>query len=114
MKHSQTKLSNTVCELSKYMVEANISHYKAILNAINYLIDTKYYCYQIKLDKNINRPWEICGYSDGECARDEKTHKIVARFIVLINILVMSRHSRSQKTVTISITEYGYSVFMEV
>ena len=41
--HSQIELSNTVRELSKYMGETNMSHYKAILRAIKYLVDRKEY-----------------------------------------------------------------------
>ena len=40
--HSQPKSYNSVHELSKCMDESNMIHYKALLNAINYAIDTKY------------------------------------------------------------------------
>ena len=45
VKHSQPKLSNAVREISKCMDNANMIHYKDILRAINYVIDTKDYCY---------------------------------------------------------------------
>ena len=32
--------------MSKYTNEANISHYKALLHAIKYLIDRKHYLYK--------------------------------------------------------------------
>ena len=56
VKHSQPKLSNVLRELSKCMDKANMSHCKTILRAINYIIDTQYYFYQIKQEK-INGPW---------------------------------------------------------
>ena len=57
VKHSGPKLSNMVCELSKCIDEANIIHYKALLCAIKYLVDMKGYCYQMKLEVNLNGPW---------------------------------------------------------
>ena len=57
VKHSQPELSKAVREISKYMDKANTSHYKDLIRAIKYIIDRKYYCYQMKQDRNINRPW---------------------------------------------------------
>ena len=57
VKHSRPGLSNAVCELSKCMDKANMIHYKALLRAIKYIIDTKDYYYQVKPYGNINGPW---------------------------------------------------------
>ena len=46
------------------MDEANMSNYRAILSEIKQVIDTKDYCYQMKLERNINVSWELRGYSD--------------------------------------------------
>ena len=46
------------------MDKANMSHYKALIRAIKFVIDTKDYLYQMKLDRNTNVTWELCGYSD--------------------------------------------------
>ena len=54
VRHSQPELSNVVRELFKCMDEAKMSHYKALLIAIKYVIDKKYYFYQIKPDGIIN------------------------------------------------------------
>ena len=43
VKHSCTELSNAVRELYKFMNKSKMSHYKALLRAINYIIYTKYY-----------------------------------------------------------------------
>ena len=45
-----------------------MSHYKYILLKIKYVIDTKDYCYQMKPEKYINLPWELCGYSYADYA----------------------------------------------
>ena len=36
-----------------------MSHYKALLRAIKYVMDAKDYFYQMKPDGNINGPWEL-------------------------------------------------------
>ena len=41
VKHSIPELYNAVIEISKYMDKSNISHYKAPIHPINYLIDTR-------------------------------------------------------------------------
>ena len=60
-------------------------HYKALLRAIKYTIDTKDYCCQMKPDGNINEPWELSGYSDADYTGDNDTRKSVTGYIVLIN-----------------------------
>ena len=42
VKHSQPELSNAVHELSKCMDESNMSHFKALICSIKYVIDTEY------------------------------------------------------------------------
>ena len=67
------------------MDESNTSHYKALTRAIKYVINTKYYFYQMKPDRNINVPWELCGYSDVDYEGDNNTQKSVIGYIVIIN-----------------------------
>ena len=50
-KHSRPKLSNMVRELSKFIDEANMSHHKALICVIKYVIDNKGYLYQTKQEK---------------------------------------------------------------
>ena len=83
------------------MYKSNMNHYKALLSAIKYVIDTKYYCCRMKPDRNINGPWELCGYSDVDYAGYNDTRKIVTSYIVLINRSVISWSLQSQKTVTL-------------
>ena len=91
------------------MVKANIIHYKDLLHEIKYVIDTKYDCSQMKPDRNINRPWELCGYSDADYAGDNSTRKVVTGYIVLVTRSVIACFSLNQKTVTLSVIEYEYS-----
>ena len=59
-------------------------NYKALLHAIKYIVDTKYYFYQMKPDVNINGPWELCGNSYADYAGDNDTLKSVTGYIFLI------------------------------
>ena len=108
-KHSQIYLSNAVRELSKCMEEANMRHYKALILVTKYVIDTKHYFYQMKPDVNINGPWKIHGYSDVDYACGNYTRKSVTGYIVIINGALIAWILRSQKKVTLSITEVIYS-----
>ena len=63
------------------MENANMSHYKALLRAIKYVIDTKYYFYQTKTYINTNGPWELHGYSDADYAGDSNIRKSVTGYI---------------------------------
>ena len=114
LKHSQSKLSNTVCEISKCMDKANMIHYKALLRATKYVIDTKGYYHQINPYRNLNGPLELCGYSDTDCAGDNDTFKGITVYIVLIHGLVISWHLPIQKTVTLYVIEAEYFSIMEV
>ena len=82
-----------------------MSHYKALLWEIKYIIDKNKYCYQMKPDVNLNGPWELRVYSDVEYAGYNDTQKSVTGYIVLINRAVIDWHSISQKIVTLSVTE---------
>ena len=114
MKHSKTDLSNVVRELSNYMDEANTSHYKALLHAINDIIDTKYYLYQIKLYGNLNGPWQIRGYSYADYARYNNSRKSVTGYIIIINGVVINWSSLGHKKFTLYITESEYSEIPEL
>ena len=90
------------------MDKENIIHYKALLCEIMYVNETKYYFYEMKPDKNINWPWELCGYSETYYAGDNDTGEIVTGYIVLINRDVIAWNSQSHKTVRIYVKESEY------
>ena len=58
----------------------------------------------MKPDGNINGPWELRVYSDVDYTGDNESRKSVIGYIFLINGAVIAWHSRSQKTVTLSVT----------
>ena len=68
----------------------------------------------MKPDLNINGPLDICGYSDADYSEDNDTQKSVTGYIVIIDREVIAWHSWSKKTVTLSVTESGYSAITEV
>ena len=59
----------------------------------------------MKLDGNINGPWELRVYSDADYTGDNNTWKSVTGYIVLTNRSVIAWRSQIQKTVTLSVTE---------
>ena len=67
------------------MDKENMIHYKYPLCAIKYIFHTKDYFYQMKLDVNINGPWELCIYCDADYVGDNDTNKSVTIYIVLVN-----------------------------
>ena len=66
------------------MDKLNMSYYNYFLRAIKYVIDIKYYFYQIQPYRNINGTWEPQGYSEADYAGDNYTGKIVTGYVVLI------------------------------
>ena len=96
------------------MDEANVMDYKSLPREIKYVVDTKNYCFQMKLEENLNVPWELCGYSDTDCVGDNDNQKIVTVYIVLLNRIVMVWISLSHKIFTLSITGNEYSSVTEI
>ena len=74
-----------------------MSHYKALLHVIKYVINTNDYCYQMKPYRNLNGLWELRGYSDSDNSGDNNTQKIVTVYIIIINRLVIAWHSQINK-----------------
>ena len=90
------------------MDESNMIHYKSLIHAINDVIETKDYCYQMKPHRNINGPCQIKSYSNTDYAEDNNTQKSVTGYIVLINGAFVAWHSQIQKTVKLYVTESEY------
>ena len=59
------------------MDEANVTHHKALLREIKYVINKKIYCCHMKTEVNVNEPWELCVYSDTEYSEDKDTRKFL-------------------------------------
>ena len=66
------------------MEKSNMIHYKALLPALNNVIDTNDYCCKMKPDGNTNIPWELHGYSDADYARNNDNRRSFTRYIVII------------------------------
>ena len=109
VKYSLTELSNAASRLSIFLEKSSMIHYKDLLCEIKYVIDKKYYFYQIKSQVKLNLPWELRGYSDAEYVGDNNTWKSVTGYIVLIDGLVIKWISQILRTVTLIVTETEYS-----
>ena len=88
-------LSNGVRELSKCMDKSNMSHCKDFLHAIKCAMDKKYHYFQMRLEVNVNGPWELFGYSDADCAGDNYTQKNMTGYIILIIGVFITWNSQS-------------------
>ena len=108
------RLSDAVRELSKCMEESIMSWYKSLLLAINDLVDTKYFWWQIKLEVSLDGPWELRVYIEVDYVGYNDTQKIVTGYIVLINGSFIAWCSQSQKTVTFPVTEVEYLAIVEL
>ena len=90
--HLWPELFNTLCEISKCMYKANISPYKALIHAINYVVNTKYYFCLMIPEANLNGPCKICGYTDVDYAGANDNWKSATEYIVLINKFLITCH----------------------
>ena len=73
-----------------------MSHYKNLLSAIKYKIDTKDYFYQRKPDKTLNGPWKLCDYSTIYYTEDNDTRKRVTEYTIIINGSVIAWRFESE------------------
>ena len=62
----------------------------------------------MKPEGNLNVIWELHGYIDMDFTDNNDTWKSVTVYIVIINSIVISLHSQSHKTVTLSVPEAEY------
>ena len=59
----------------------------------------------MKPEVNLNEPWKICDYNDMDYEGGNNNQKIASGYTIIINGFLISCFSKSQKTVTLSVTE---------
>jgi hypothetical protein len=69
VKHSRLDIANAVRELSKVADGANLAHWKALLQAIKYVLDNEFLALKIK-PKRSNTLFYLEGVSDSDYAGD--------------------------------------------
>ena len=113
IKHSRPDLGNAIRELSKVADGANNAHWKALLRAIKYTLDTQFLALRIKPKKE-EQSFSLEGYSDSDYAGDKDTRISVYGYIIFYNGAPISWKSKSGKSVTLSSTEAEYFAMSEV
>ena len=103
MRWSRPDVLNSVRELSKFMMEASPSHYKAMIRCMDYVISTGNKGLILKPLKQ--RIIEVVGVTDANYATDADSRKSVSGYSVFINNAPISFKSVQQKVVTLSTTE---------
>lgn len=96
------------------MMIANEKHYKCMLRAVKYVMDTKDYGLEMKPKITSTQPWEMKSYVDSDWAGDRSTRKSVSGWLIMINECVVGWGSRGQKCVSLSSTEAEYVDVSEI
>jgi len=103
MRWSRPDILNAVRELSKFMMEASPSHYKAMIRCMDYVVST---ANKGLILKPIKHPMmEVVGVTDANYATDADSRRSVSGYLVFLNGAPVSFKSVQQKVVTLSTTE---------
>ena len=113
LKHSRPDLSNSVRELSKVMDGANRNHMKMLKRVIKFVIDTKNRKLILKPNLDVTK-WKVRGYSDSDFAGDTDERKSISGYVIYLQECPISWRSKSQKSVSLSLTEAEYTAVLEV
>lgn len=107
VKHSRPDIANGVRELSKVLDGPSLGDYKELLRTIKFVIDTKTKGLKIfpELEGDI---WILKLFSDSNFAGDKNTRKSVTGFILYLCNVPIAWKSKSQKCVSLSLTESKY------
>jgi hypothetical protein len=108
VKHSRPDISYAVRELTKVLDGATLAHWKAMIRAITYVIDTKMLALKLKPSFSKDYKFHIEAYSESEFAGDRETRESVYGFVTFFCGAPISWRSRSSKSVTLSSTEAEY------
>ena len=83
LKHLRPDLSNSVRELMKVMDGATSGHMKALIRVIKYVEKTK--DYELVLDPEQGKKWEMKAYTDLDFAGDADNRKSISGFVIYLN-----------------------------
>ena len=116
VKFSRPDISNSVQDLSKYMDCANKAHYKALIQALKYVLTSSDLGikYSLGVMINFNGVWKIVAYYNSYFAGDKNIRTSVTGFCIYIGNNLILWKARSQKSVTLSSTEAEYVAISKV
>jgi hypothetical protein len=113
MKWSRPEILNAVQELSRFMTGAAKAHVKAMYRVMNYCLDTpkcglvlqpKRHC----ADGGKDFEFEISGLADSDYAKDPEPRRSVSGYASFLEGAPITRKSKMQGCVTLSVTEAEY------
>ena len=88
-----------VCELTKHMQKASESHYKAMIQVMSYLQDTKSYC--LGVIPNKSSTGVLCRYTDSDYASDKDDRKSVTGYTIFYDCALVAHKSKMQHCITL-------------
>ena len=108
VKHSRPDIANATRELTKVLDGATDAHWKAMMQLIKFVLDTKTYALRLKPTCVGNGTVSLRGISDSEFAGDRETRKSVYGYVTYYCGAPISWKSKSGDSVTLSSTEAEY------
>jgi hypothetical protein len=108
-KYSRPTILNAVRELSKFGSNPSEANEKAMIRCMKHCVDTCEQGLFLKPNEywngDKNFPFEITGKSNSDFAKDPETRRSVSGWVAYLNGAPYVRKSKSQKFVTLSVTE---------
>jgi hypothetical protein len=112
MKWSRPEILNAVRELSRFMTGASLAHLKAMHRVMKYCVGTPERGLLLKPnrmhDGTADFEFEISGRADSDYAKDPIKRRSVSGFASFLQGAPVTRKSRMQGCVTLSVTEAEY------
>ena len=114
VKHSRPDIANSVREHAKVMDGATKYHYKELLRTMKFVADTAGKALVLAPDKVQDGMWKIRGICDSAFAPDPDTRRSITGFGIYVMGCLVAWKSRSQRSVTLSLTKAEYVAMSEL
>ena len=105
LKHLRPDMGNAIRELSKTLDNTETIHFKAMQQAVNFVLETKQLGLKIEPDEEEE---QLKGVTDTTFASEQETRRSVTGWLIFFYGVLISWKSRVQKNVTLSSTESEY------
>ena len=115
VKHSRPEIANGVRQLSKALIGPSEAAFKDMLRMIKFVLETRNKV--VKLEPVFEQAeeiiWNVLAFSDSDFAGDAETRLSVARFVLHLMGVPISRRSKGMKIVAQSSTEAEHIALSE-
>ena len=113
VKYPRPDISNSVRELLKANNKANYTHYKQMLRAVKYVINTKNRMLKF-IPENKGEKWEFKCMCDSDYAGDKDNRLTVTGYCIYLNGCLVSWKPRAHRSQTLLSTEAEYVALPEI